>query len=137
MGDITRAIDGAADRIIAYRFVRLIETGGILMPLEIKGLKGKALKARANIDALNAAYDKFNEDASAHAADVEGLTSQVTSMQDDLQFAVTTLGNSTSESEKLDDKPKPSTTTPPANDLVPTAASPAVGEQPVVTFPCQ
>lgn len=124
-------------QITAYRFARhnqIIDERREMriMALEIKGLKGKALKARANIDALNAAYDKFNEDASAHAADVEGLTSQVTSMQDDLQFAVTTLGNSTSESEKLDEKPKeaPPTppTLPPANDL--TVASPAVGEQP-------
>ena len=76
------------------------------MPLEIKGLKGKALKARANIDALNSAYDKFNETAPAHAADVEGLTSQVSGMQDDLQFAVNVLGNSASESEKLAEEPK-------------------------------
>jgi hypothetical protein len=136
MDDITRAIEGATDRIIAYRLIRLIEKRGILMPLEIKGLKGKALKARANIDALNAAYDKFNEAAPAHAADVEGLTSQVSGMQDDLQFAVNVLGNSTSESEKLDDPPKPATT-PAPNDMAPTAAPPAVGEQPASTFPGQ
>ena len=70
------------------------------MAREIKGLKGKALKARANIDALNAAYDKFNEAAPAHAADVDGLTSQVAGMHEDLQFAVNVLGNSTVDSEK-------------------------------------
>lgn len=79
------------------------------MALEIKGLKGKALKARANIDALNVAYDKFNETAPAHVADVDGLTSQVTGMQEDLQFAVNVLGNSTVESEKP--------IVPPANEL--------------------
>lgn len=77
------------------------------MPLEIKGLRGKAIKARSNIDALNQAYDKFNEAAPAHVGDVESLTSQVTGMQGDLEFAANVLGNSTSESEKLAEKPKP------------------------------
>lgn len=89
------------------RGVRAIRIGYQLakeqrMALEIKGLKGKALKARANIEALNSAYDKFNEAAPAHAADVDGLTSQVNGMQEDLQFAVNVLGNSTVESEKSD-----------------------------------
>jgi hypothetical protein len=44
------------------------------MPIEIKGLKAKALKARANLDLLGSAYDRFNEAAPAHAADVQGLT---------------------------------------------------------------
>ena len=77
------------------------------MAIEIKGLKVKALKARANIDALNAAYDKFNEAAPRHAADVDGLASQVAGMQDDLEFAANVLGNSTSEQKKLDDLPPP------------------------------
>lgn len=133
MDDITRAISQAADRIVAHRLIRLIETGEILMPLEIKGIKAQALKARANIDALRAAYDKFNEAAPAHAADVDGLTSQVNSMQDDLQFAVTTLGNSVTESEKLPTEPPPAPTTPPANNL--SDSSPAV-EQPA-PFPAR
>lgn len=64
------------------------------MPLEIKGLRGKALKAAANLDRLNQAYDAFNEAAPAHAADVEGLTPQIAALQDDLTFATQTLGNS-------------------------------------------
>lgn len=64
------------------------------MALELKGLKGKALKARASLDALNTAYDKFNVDAAAHAADVTALTKDLEGMQDDLQFATATLGNS-------------------------------------------
>jgi branched-subunit amino acid aminotransferase/4-amino-4-deoxychorismate lyase len=63
------------------------------MALEFKGLKGKALTARANIDRLNKAYDKFNEMAPTHAADVEALAGQVENMNDDLAFAVTALGN--------------------------------------------
>lgn len=89
------------------------------MALEIKGLRGKALRARANIDALNAAYDKFNVAAPAHAADVEGLASQVIGMQDDLEFAANVLGNSTSEQEKLVEPPN--TTSPPP---IPADASP-------------
>jgi hypothetical protein len=70
------------------------------LALELKGLKAKAIKARSSIDALNTAYDKFNEAAPAHAADVASLTEQLSGMQDDLQFAVTTLGNSVGEQEK-------------------------------------
>jgi hypothetical protein len=43
------------------------------MALELKGLKGKAIAARSNIERLNAAYDVFNEKAPAHASDVEGM----------------------------------------------------------------
>lgn len=57
------------------------------MALEIKGLRAKALKAASNLDRLNAAYDAFNEAAPAHAADVEGLTPQITALGDDLTFA--------------------------------------------------
>jgi hypothetical protein len=74
---------------------RLRELGVYDMPLELKGLKGKALNMRSNIERLNRAYDKFNELAPEHAADVEGLTSQVNNMNDDLSFAVNALGNST------------------------------------------
>ena len=75
------------------------------MALELKGLKGKALAARSNIERLNAAYDVFNEKAPAHASDVEGLANQVEAMNDDLGFAVTTLGNSTVQSEKGEPRP--------------------------------
>jgi hypothetical protein len=72
------------------------------MAIEIKGLKAKALAARANLDKLSQAYDKFNEMAPAHAADVEGLASQITSMQTDLEFASTLMGNSAGESESIE-----------------------------------
>ena len=64
------------------------------MPLELKGLKGKALKAAGHIDRLNRAYDAFNEAAPAHAADVEGLVPQIEGLADDLTFAAQVLGNS-------------------------------------------
>lgn len=70
------------------------------MPIEIKGIKDKARKARANLDALGTAYDKFNEMAPAHAADVDSLTTQVGSMQSDLEFATNTMGNSTGKSDE-------------------------------------
>lgn len=70
------------------------------LALELKGLKAEAVKARAHFDRLKLAYGKLNETAPAHAADVEGLTEQLSGMQDDLQFAVTTLGNSVGEQEK-------------------------------------
>ena len=64
------------------------------MAMEIKGLKGKALKAGAMFDRLNVAYDKLIETGTAHATDVESLPGQIEGMQDDLQFMVQTLGNS-------------------------------------------
>ena len=72
------------------------------MALELKGLKNKALDARVNIDRLNRAYDAFNERAPAHASDVEGMANQVEEMNEDLGFAVRTLGNSAAQFE-----PKP------------------------------
>lgn len=66
------------------------------MPLELKGLKGKAIKAAANLDRLNQAYDAFNAAAPLHAADVEALTPQITALEDDLTFASQVLGNSVS-----------------------------------------
>lgn len=92
--------------ITAYRFQLENERSERrkLMAIEIKGLKAKALAARANLDKLSQAYDRFNEMAPAHAADVIGLTEQVTGMQSDLEFASTLMGNSVGESEKLAEK---------------------------------
>lgn len=92
------------------------------MALELKGLKGKALAARSNIERLNAAYDVFNEKAPAHAEDVLGLANQVEQMNDDLGFAVTTLGNSTAQSEEKGEQ-KPIVSPPPVPK-----ASPEVGQ---------
>lgn len=75
------------------------------MALELKGLKGKAVKAAANIDRLNAAYDKFNTDAATHAADVEGLAPQIEALAEDLSFSAQTLGNSVNGSADLQRQP--------------------------------
>lgn len=77
-----------------------------LMAIEIKGLKGKALKAGSMFDRLNRAYDKLIETGDAHADDVEGLAPQITAMQDDISFAVQTLGNSVSGSGNGAEKPQ-------------------------------
>ena len=74
------------------------------MALQLKGIAGKALQARANVERLNKAYDTFNEAAPAHASDVEGLAKQVNGMQDDLDFAVNTLGNSAGVSDDTKEK---------------------------------
>lgn len=91
--------------VIAYRF-ELENERHHKMPLELKGLRDKAVLARANLDKLHEAYDKFNVDAPQHAADVESLASQIGDMQDDLKFATTTLGNSGGASGKQPEKPK-------------------------------
>ena len=84
------------------------------MALELKGLKGKALKAAANLDRLNAAYDKFNENAAAHATDVEGMAPQIEALQEDLTFATAVLGNSVNGSQDSQPKPVAQQTVPPA-----------------------
>ena len=76
------------------------------MALEIKGLKGKALKAGGVFDRLNRAYDKLIETGEAHATDVESLPSQIEDMQEDLTFMVQTLGNSVNGSGEGAEKPK-------------------------------
>jgi hypothetical protein len=70
------------------------------MPLVIKGLKGKAIEARGNLDKLHAAYDKFNAAAPKHVGDVNSLTEQVDTLQSDLEFSATMLGNGTEHSEE-------------------------------------
>jgi hypothetical protein len=74
--------------------------------LEMKGLKAKAVAAAANMDRLNAAYDKFNSAAPAHAVDVENLTPQIEAMTHDLQFAAQVLGNSTNGSGHTEAPPQ-------------------------------
>lgn len=125
---ITIEVSCLADRVTAYRFVRLIETGELTMPLEIKGLRGKALKAAANLDRLNQAYDAFNEAAPAHAADVEGLTPQITALQDDLQFATQVLGNSVNGSGTPAEKPKQEPVIVPTQTPAPPVVSPEVAQ---------
>lgn len=60
----------------------------------LKGLRLKATQARANIDALNKAYDAFNQQSTDHVAEVEGMAIDLGDMQSDLDFATRTLGNS-------------------------------------------
>lgn len=129
---IERWIIARTELIVAARQMR--QKGLTIMPIEIKGLKGKALKVAAVFDRMNGAYDKLIETGSNHAADVEGLAPQIEAMQDDITFAVQTLGNSVGASEP----PPPAVTTPPPVDMAPAApeAPPAVGITPA-TFPGQ
>lgn len=90
MDEITTEIAALTIRLWVYRHVRRESN----VVLEIKGLKAKAIKAAGHLDRLNSAYDKFNEAAPLHAADVEGLTPQIEGLAEDLQFAAQVLGNS-------------------------------------------
>ena len=82
-------------KVQAARIVRRIgRESGKPMAIDVSGLKAKALKARANWDRINAAYDKFNELAPDHATEVEGLSSGLAEMQTDLEFATNLMGNS-------------------------------------------
>jgi len=86
------------------RHPHLLETA---MPIELKGLRAKALKAAGHIEALNRAYDSFNDAAPAHIADVSGLTDQVGQLGDDLKFAAQVLGNSVAQSNDSETAPVP------------------------------
>jgi hypothetical protein len=79
------------------------------MAIELKGLRAKALAARGHLDKINAAYDKFNEAAPAHASEISKMASDLGEMQSDLEFATNLLGNSGDGSERLikEDPPKP------------------------------
>lgn len=92
---------------VAVMVYRQLRTMGIYdMPIEIKGLKAKSMLARGNIDRINSAYDKFNEAAPAHAADVEGLASQIGQHHEDLEFAASMLGNSTERLDEQSEQPR-------------------------------
>jgi hypothetical protein len=95
--DVIRRI---TSHIVAYRFTLENERNS-RMAIEIKGLKADALAARANLDKLRAAYAKFNAAAPSHAADVEGMATQIGGMQSDLEFAATVMGNSDGESKSI------------------------------------
>ena len=76
------------------------------MPLELKGLKAKAMAARAHIGKLDAAYEAFNARAASHVSDVEGLAQQLGYMSDDLSFATAALGNSVAASNEAGEAAK-------------------------------
>jgi hypothetical protein len=76
------------------------------MALELKGLKGKAMSFRANIEAIGREYDAGNEVAIEHLSDVKGLRSDVTAMRDDLKAAVDITKNSVAGSNS-GEQPKP------------------------------
>jgi hypothetical protein len=77
------------------------------MAIELKGLRAKALAARSHLDKINAAYDKFNAAAPAHADEVAKMATDLGEMQSDLEFATGLLGNSADGSEKLEEFAKP------------------------------
>jgi hypothetical protein len=94
--DLTIALRSRTAHVVAYRFQLENERheSRKKMAIEIKGLRSDALLARANIDKVRAAYARFNQAAPAHADDVDKLASDITSMQSDLEFAATVMGNS-------------------------------------------
>lgn len=113
---------------------RMKQQGVGIMPIELKGIRGKALKAAAALDRINSAYDSFNEKAPAHAADVEGLMPQIEALHDDLTFAAQVLGNSSGES-KLAETPKPAPAVTTGETTQTTVRPPEVEQTTAATFP--
>ena len=56
-------------------------------------ITNKAMEARGNMDAISRAYDRLNNNARGHRADIEGLADQVDEMQSDLEHAANIMGN--------------------------------------------
>ena len=119
----------------AVQSYRVWRRGAYEMALELKGLKAKSLKARASLDALNTAYDKFNADAVAHGADVAALTKDLEGMQEDLQFATATLGNSVNGSAASEVAAEPLTLSPAIQQPSPPQTAPAPTAESPVTIP--
>lgn len=67
------------------------------MALEIKGLKANMLKVRARVESLNAKAIAFDDLGAKLESDMDAITEQVSAHIDDLGFASSVLGNSTSE----------------------------------------
>jgi hypothetical protein len=109
-----------------HREIRALEDYDVA--LELKGLKAKAMAARAHIGKLDAAYEAFNAKAGSHVSDVEGLTAQIGYMSDDLSFHTASLGNSVAASNgdtEAVEPPKPPPAIPPPNPPNPPEQPPA------------
>lgn len=91
---IEKAISDLTDRVVAVRV--LSEKGLSVMPLEIKGLKGNMMKVAQRIERINAKAVAFDQLGADLEKGLDDITAQVKSHGSDLEFAATTLGNSTS-----------------------------------------
>lgn len=108
--NITRAIDGLSERIHAYRFVCEVERGRVTMPLEIRGLKASMLKVAQRIERINAKAQAFDAIGADLEQGLDDITAQVKSHGEDMEFAATVLGNSTSESQGAPEVARPGPT---------------------------
>lgn len=135
-GCINCELSRLTDRLSDYRLWRSLEleriTGtrkGDEVALEIKGLKANMLKVAKRIESLNNLATDFDAAGGELEQGLKDIKAQVEAHGDDLKFAATVLGNSTTssnESDKSDDKPK--------TDAV-TLTTSANGAQPVVIEP--
>lgn len=108
--NITRAINGLSDDIHAYRLVCVLEQGRLTMPLEIKGLKASMLKVAQRIERINAKAQAFDAIGADLEQGLDDITAQVKSHGEDMEFAATVLGNSTSESQGAPEVARPGPT---------------------------
>jgi hypothetical protein len=111
--DITRAIEALTIRLWVYRHVRR-ETS---MPLEIKGLKSNMLKVGQRIERLNTKALAFDEIGGQLEQGLDDITAQAKAHQEDLTFAATVLGNSSTASGEIVEKPKLPPVVIPPNEL--------------------
>jgi hypothetical protein len=72
--------------------------------MKMKGIAGKALLARKNIQSIGEAYDEFNREASEHVVGINELAAEVKQHRSDLDFSTQTLGNYVEDSSGSDNK---------------------------------
>jgi hypothetical protein len=119
--------------IIAYRAFKRPRRP--TMALEIKGLKGNMLKVQQRIERLNQKAVAFDALGGSLEQGLDDITAQVKAHQEDMTFAATVLGNSTTLSEGQQKPPEQPTTQKP--DLVlgePKTESTATAEAPIGGF---
>lgn len=102
MDDITAAIAGLTDRVIAFRV--LIEKGLVAVPLlEIKGLGQHVASAKKGIADVRSAAADLGISTGLLTQELKDVHAQVEAARTDLRFEAETLGNSPTTSE--DTKP--------------------------------
>ena len=103
--DITEAIAGLTNRLYVYRVIYRITNGAMNMSLiEIKGLKDIVASAKKSIGEIRSSATQLNTETAGLKAEIDDLTNQVKQHRTDLRFEAETLGNSTSDTIKTDEK---------------------------------
>lgn len=90
-----------------YRIARLCGFVGNDMPLRLTSLTNKAMKFRANLDAIGKQYDDGIDASDAHLSDMKSLNNDLGHLNEDLNAAVSITKNSVASLNDGVDKTAP------------------------------